>query len=186
MRKVIAVGIVAVSIMATNRVGAEPSVAPAGSQAAISRAAAAGKFLFVFVTDNNNDATQATRKTFETAVAKLADQAQWVAVNRTDTAEKEFVQKNGLATAPMPLVLAFAPNGAITDRLSRRAVDRAAIAGRAGQSRLATVLEGVAGAQARVRLRAERQHKIQRRGAARRERVQSRRYVREGNGGRDN
>jgi len=29
-------------------------------------------------------------------------------------AEKEFVQKYGLANAPMPLVLAFAPNGAIT------------------------------------------------------------------------
>ena len=114
MKIVIAVGIAAVSIMATGRVGAEPSVAPAGSQTALSRAAVASKFLFVFVTDNNNDATQAAHKTFETAVAKLADQAQWVTVNRTDAAEQKFVQKNGLATAPMPLVLAFAPNGAIT------------------------------------------------------------------------
>jgi hypothetical protein len=114
MKRIIAVGIITMAIMATTRVGAEQTTTPDGSQAGLSRAAAANKFLFVFVAENNNDATQATRKTFETALAKLADQTEWIAVDRTDAGEKGFVQKYGLATSPMPLVLAFAPNGAIT------------------------------------------------------------------------
>jgi hypothetical protein len=114
MKGIIAVGIMAMGIMAAGWVSAEQTAATAGSQAGISRAAAANKFLLVFVAENNTDATQATRKTFESAADKLADQTEWIAVDRNDTAEKEFVQKYGLATAPMPLVLAFAPNGAIT------------------------------------------------------------------------
>ena len=101
-------------IMAANRAGAEQPATTAGSQAALSKAAADKKFVFVFVTENNDDATQAARKTFETAAGKLADWATWVAVDRNADSEKEFVQKFGLARAPMPLVLAFAPNGAIT------------------------------------------------------------------------
>jgi hypothetical protein len=114
MKRIIVVGIMAMGIMAANRVGAEQTATIAGSQAGISRAAAANKFLFVFVTENNDDATQAARRTFETAAGKLADQTEWIAVDRNNTAEKEFVQKYGLATSPMPLVLAFAPNSAIT------------------------------------------------------------------------
>jgi hypothetical protein len=114
MRTVIAVTILAMGIMATNPLRAEQTAAATGSQAELSRAATANKYLFVFVTENNDDATQAARKTFETAAGKLADQAAWITVDRTDAAEKEFVQKYGLAQAPMPLVLAFAPNGAIT------------------------------------------------------------------------
>ena len=87
MKRIIAVGIITMAIMATTRVGAEQTTTPDGSQAGLSRAAAANKFLFVFVTENNTDATQATRKTFETALAKLADQTEWIAVDRTDAGE---------------------------------------------------------------------------------------------------
>ena len=114
MKRIFTIGILAMGIMAAHRVGAESTAPATGSQAGLSRAAADNKFLFVFVTENNDDATQAARKTFETEAGKLADQAAWIAENRNDAAEKEFVLKNGLARAPMPLALAFAPNGAIS------------------------------------------------------------------------
>ncbi len=54
------------------------------------------------------------RKVFDGAMKKVADRAQWVAVKTTDPAERALVDKFDLSRAPMPLVLAFAPNGAIT------------------------------------------------------------------------
>ena len=54
------------------------------------------------------------RKVFDKAMEKVADRAQWVAVDTTDSSEKAIVAKFELSRAPMPLVLALAPNGAIT------------------------------------------------------------------------
>lgn len=82
--------------------------------AAIRQAAAAGKYLFVFFSKAEDDQTLAMRKVFDGAMAKAADRAQFVAVNTTDSSEKDIVSKFGLDRAPMPLVLAMAPNGAIT------------------------------------------------------------------------
>ena len=48
------------------------------------------------------------------AAAKLADSAEVVSIQITDPAEKQIVDKYGVTRAPMPLVLAVAPCGAIT------------------------------------------------------------------------
>jgi hypothetical protein len=45
---------------------------------------------------------------------KMADEAKWVAVNKNASSEKAIVEKLQVQTAPMPLVIAMAPNGAIT------------------------------------------------------------------------
>jgi len=45
---------------------------------------------------------------------RVADRAQWIAVDVNDSSEKAIVAKFDLSHAPMPLVLAMAPNGAIT------------------------------------------------------------------------
>ncbi len=81
---------------------------------AIRQAADAGKYLFVFFSKTDDDETRDMRKVFDTAMEKAADRAQWVAVDTTDSSEKAIVAKFGLDRAPMPLVLAMAPNGAIT------------------------------------------------------------------------
>ena len=47
-------------------------------------------------------------------MAKLADRAEVRTVRVTDAAEKEFVARYDLSRAPMPLVLAIAPCGAVT------------------------------------------------------------------------
>ena len=82
--------------------------------AAIKQAADAGKYLFMFFSKTDDDQTLAMRKVFDKAMEKVADRAQSVAVNMTDSSEKAIVDKFDLSRAPMPLVLAMAPNGAIT------------------------------------------------------------------------
>lgn len=84
--------------------------------AAIRQAADAGKYLFIFFSKSDDDQTVALRKVFAKAMEKAADRARWVAVDVNDPSEKDIVAKFDLigGRAPMPLVLARAPNGAIT------------------------------------------------------------------------
>jgi hypothetical protein len=82
--------------------------------AAIRQAADAGKYIFMFFSKTDDDQTLAMRKVFDKAMEKVADRAQWIAVSTNDSSEKAIVAKFDLGRAPMPLVLAMAPNGAIT------------------------------------------------------------------------
>jgi hypothetical protein len=82
--------------------------------AAIKQAAEAGKYLFVFFSNGDDAQTIAMRKVFDKAMEKAADRAQSVTVNVSDVSERDIVDQFGLSRAPMPLVLAIAPNGAIT------------------------------------------------------------------------
>ena len=80
----------------------------------MSQAAGANQYLFVFFYEKDDEATRAARKTFDEAVKKITPAAASVAVDRTAPAEKEIVTKYGVDRAPMPLVLAIAPAGAVT------------------------------------------------------------------------
>jgi hypothetical protein len=82
--------------------------------AAIQQAADASRYLFVFFSKAGDEQTLAMRKVFDAAAQKVADRANGIAVDITDAAEKAIVDKFDLERAPMPLVLALAPNGAIT------------------------------------------------------------------------
>jgi hypothetical protein len=82
--------------------------------AAIKQAADAGKYIFMFFSKTDDDQTLAMRKVFDKTMEKVADRAQWIAVSTNDSSEKAIVAKFDLGRAPMPLVLAMAPNGAIT------------------------------------------------------------------------
>jgi hypothetical protein len=81
---------------------------------ALSQAAADNKYLFAFFWKSDNDQTAAMKKVFEDATVKVADRAMAVTVRVSDSAERGIVKKYDLERAPMPLVLAIAPNGAIT------------------------------------------------------------------------
>ena len=81
---------------------------------AMSRAAKDNQYLFVFFYEKDDDATRSVRKTFDEALKKITPAPQSVAVDRTAPAEAEFVAKYGVDRAPMPLVLAIAPVGAVT------------------------------------------------------------------------
>jgi len=82
--------------------------------AAIKQASEAGKYIFMFFSKTDDDQSLAMRKVFDKAMERVTDRAQWIAVDVNDSSEKAIVAKFQLSRAPMPLVLAMAPNGAIT------------------------------------------------------------------------
>ncbi|MEN6493971.1 MAG: hypothetical protein ABFD16_06745 [Thermoguttaceae bacterium] len=82
--------------------------------AAMDKAAEAKRYLFAFFWKEEDEQTAAMKKVFEAAMAQVSDRADAIAVQITDPAEEGIVDKFQLDRAPMPLVLALAPNGAIT------------------------------------------------------------------------
>ncbi len=89
----------------------------ASAQDAASVAAAAGregKYVFVLFHKEEDENTRAVRRTLQTALAKRQGQAKSVEVRVGDPVEKVMVDRYGVARSPMPLVLAIAPNGAVT------------------------------------------------------------------------
>jgi hypothetical protein len=95
---------------ATSSVGVQTSKA----QSAIDRAAAANKYVFLFFWKEKDRQTDDAWVAVQSGLTKLADKAQAVKVQVTDPAEKKLVDKYCTRGAPMPLVLAIAPCGAIT------------------------------------------------------------------------
>ena len=104
-----------------------PSSAKTGA-AAMRQAAEAKEYLFAFIYEQNDDATRAARKTFDAGVAKITPAPKSVAVDRSDPTEKEMVEQFKLEAAPMPLVLAIAPNGAVTAGLKAADLTEARLA----------------------------------------------------------
>src|ERR1035438_10139785 len=95
---------------------------------AMRQAAEAKQYLFAFIYEQNDDATKAARKTFDAGVAKISPAPKSVAVDRSDPTEKEMIEQFKLEAAPMPLVLAIAPNGAITAGLKAADLSEARLA----------------------------------------------------------
>jgi hypothetical protein len=77
-------------------------------------AAQAENYLFILFWKEDNTATRMMRQTLDGAVAHQGERATWVAVQTSDAAEKSVVDQFGVSRARLPLVLAVAPNGAVT------------------------------------------------------------------------
>ena len=82
--------------------------------AAIDSAARSGKHLFIFLWKANDEQSRTMYGVFQSAMNKWAESADCVGVQITDPNERPIVDKFGLSRAPMPMVLALAPNGAVT------------------------------------------------------------------------
>ena len=125
-----------------------PKAAPAADNgvSALRHAAESKQYLFAFVYEQEDEETKAARKTFEAAVAKVTPAAKSVRVDRSLPEEKEMVEKFGLQTAPMPIVLAIAPNGAVTGSVKAGELSeerlQAAVASPGLQAILKAVQEG--------------------------------------------
>lgn len=93
---------------------------PAASKAeqALATAAEQQKFAFILFWRENNAATKGAAANLKKAVASRTDKTAWTAVNVADAAERVVVEKFQVDRSPMPLVLAVAPNGAITGVLT--------------------------------------------------------------------
>ena len=125
-----------------------PKAAPTADNggSALHRAADGKQYLFAFVYEQEDEETRAARKQFEAAVAKVTPAAKSVRVDRSLPEEKEMVEKFGLQTAPVPIVLAIAPNGAVTGSLKAGELSeerlQAAVASPGLQAILKAVQEG--------------------------------------------
>jgi len=84
------------------------------SASVMEKAAAADKYVFMFFYADGSEPTEAARGRFRTVMGKVADRAVPLEVDITDPAEQQVVSDFDVSRAPMPLVLAVAPNGAIT------------------------------------------------------------------------
>jgi hypothetical protein len=85
----------------------------------IKQAAAANKYVFLFFWKDKSPKVDKAWGSLEPAVAKMADMAVFVSIRITNPAEKTIVDKYGVSRAPMPLVLAIAPSGAITKAFTK-------------------------------------------------------------------
>lgn len=87
---------------------------PAAVPAVIQHAMDAKKYLFIFFYQVEDEETTALRKVFDNTMTKVADRAESVVARLADPSQKPLVNKFGADRAPMPMVLALAPNGAVT------------------------------------------------------------------------
>jgi hypothetical protein len=90
------------------------TASPSPGQAALDAAARKGQYLFVLFHKQDDAASQAMKSTLDRALANRGGQAGVIAVRANDPAEKGLVDRWGLRRTPMPIVLAVAPNGAVT------------------------------------------------------------------------
>ena len=88
-------------------------------QAAIDRAAAAHKYVFLFFWKEKNQQTDTAWSSVQPAAATMADSAEVVSIQATDPAEKQVVDRYSVSRTPMPLVLAIAPCGAVTKAFTK-------------------------------------------------------------------
>jgi len=95
--------------------------APAGrligagpAYAEVREASAENRYSFLFFYKNDDDQTREMRKVFDTTLRKVGDKANPVLVDMNDPKYTPMVKRYGAGRAPLPLVLALAPNGAVT------------------------------------------------------------------------
>jgi hypothetical protein len=124
-------------VLLGQRCASAQDAVPCPGQAAIAAAAHDGKYVFVLFHKDDDAATQAVRQTLDAALTKRSSQATSLTVRVSDPAEKGLVDQYGVSRSPMPLVLALAPNGAVTGgfalKLSEKDVNGAFVSpGQAG------------------------------------------------------
>jgi len=93
---------------------AEERATQGKGMAAMERAAAAEKYVFIFFHKMNDPQTQAMRPVFDAFKTKVGERAEFVVVDTKDVSERDIVTKFDAKRSPMPLVMAIAPNGAVT------------------------------------------------------------------------
>jgi hypothetical protein len=83
----------------------------------------APKFRFILFWNQDDTTSQQMAETLRLAAAKRPQRIEWSAVNVSDPAQRETVDRYQVARAPMPLVLCVAPNGAIAGAFVRKLDD---------------------------------------------------------------
>ena len=122
--------------------------------AALASASQHGRYAFVFFWKEDNEQAQRTYDQLELAVANMSVTAEIVKVHVGDPQEGPTVKDFGVERAPMPLVAAVAPNGAVTKAWPLQFREEQLQEGHC-KRRHCSLHEGFAGSQARGPLRTE-------------------------------
>jgi len=115
--------------------------APKTAEAMLQQAAAENKHLVVLAWSDNDDTTSKLKAMLDKARVSLASKALFYALKTDDTANKDFVAKHRLASAPLPLTLVFAPNGVVVGAFVQEVVDQQTLAASFASPKLASVLK---------------------------------------------
>jgi hypothetical protein len=113
----LAIGAIVHSTNAAAPTDQSAAAAPSQGAAALRSAAKHNKYLFIFFWRDDTERSREMRGVFQAALAKMTDKAEAVEIQTEDPAEEPIVARYDVSRAPMPLVLAIAPNGAITKGL---------------------------------------------------------------------
>lgn len=92
----------------------------ANAQLVLEQSAAKQKYTFLLFYRDDNSATREMVQMLQTGLSQHGDQASLAYVSVTDPAEQAVVKRFGVFRAPLPFVLAVAPNGAITTLASQK------------------------------------------------------------------
>lgn len=92
--------------------------------AAISAAASESKYLFMLFWKSEDEATRSMRGALDSVMKQVSAKATRVIIKIDDPRERPVVDKFDLDRAPMPLILALAPNGAITGGFPSKADEK--------------------------------------------------------------
>ncbi len=89
-----------------------PVLVLAATNEQLQTAASNGEVAFVLITEPGIAGADQARQTIQGAMAKVPGSVM-IESNRADAANADFVQKYGLVSAPLPLILVFGSNGVI-------------------------------------------------------------------------
>ncbi len=87
---------------------------PSSGEQALAATARGGQYLFILFWKDDDAATRTAHQVLAREMGKRIGKAAAVGVRVNDPAEKSVVDQYGVSRSPMPLVLAVAPNGAVT------------------------------------------------------------------------
>lgn len=93
------------------------------AQQVLNQAATTGQFTFIVFYKDDSPITRQMVQTTKAGVAAREGRATFVAVQVKDPAEDAVVKKFDVGRAPMPMMMAVAPNGAITGVFSKQVKD---------------------------------------------------------------
>jgi len=98
----------------------------AGSAAkAIAAARAKGLYAFVLFYKTGDSDTKAMRTGLDQAKKKLSAKAVFLTVDVTEKTDRALIEKYGIDRAPLPVVLALAPNGAVVKAFTKPVDEKA-------------------------------------------------------------
>jgi len=109
---------------AKGKTSSQKHISPESANKAIAQAQQNGDFLYILFYEKKDNSFQEMQKTVQAFSKNSAKAAKTYAALTTDSKESDVIQKYGINRAPLPVLLAFAPNGAITGGFPQKVTEQ--------------------------------------------------------------